>query len=70
MVTCIGHIGIHEEADVRTETDVMAILPKFLPSMGYKYFLSYSAARARAFGARGAPLLTLTNANSARYRFC
>ena len=46
MVTCIGHIGIHEEADVRTETDVMAILPKFLPSMGYKYFLSYSAARA------------------------
>ena len=26
--------------DVRTENDVMAILPKCLPSMGYQYFLS------------------------------
>ena len=56
MVTCTGHIGIHEGADVRTENDVMAILPNFLPSMGYQYFLSYGAPRARAFGARGAPL--------------
>ena len=29
--------------DVRTENDVMAILPNFLPSMGYQYFLSYGA---------------------------
>ena len=57
MVTCTGHIGIHEGADVRTENDVMAILPNFLPSMGYQYFLSYGAPRARAFGAREAPLL-------------
>ena len=35
--------------DVRTENDVMAILPNFLPSMGYQYFLSYGAPRARAF---------------------
>ena len=49
MVTCTGHIGIHEGADVRTENDVMAILPNFLPSMGYQYFLSYGAPRARAF---------------------
>ena len=51
MVTCTGHIGIHEGADgrtyVRTENDVMAILPNFLPSMGYQYFLSYGAPRAR-----------------------
>ena len=49
MVTCTGHIGIHEGADgrtdVRTENDVMAILPNFLPSMGYQYFLSYGAPR-------------------------
>ena len=56
MVTCTGHIGIHEGADVWTENDVMAILPNFLPSMGYQYFLSYGAPRARVFGARGAPL--------------
>ena len=56
MVTCTGHIGIHEGADVRTENDVMAILPNFLPSMGYQYFLSYGAPHARAKGARGAPL--------------
>ena len=59
MVTCTGHIGIHEGADVRTENDVMAILPNFLPLMGYQYFLSYGAPRARAFGARGAPLKTV-----------
>ena len=43
--------------DVRTENDVMAILPNFLSSMGYQYLLSYGAPRARAFGARAAPLL-------------
>ena len=38
------------QTDVRTENDVMAILPNFLPSMGYQYFLSYGAPL-------GAPLL-------------
>ena len=61
MVTCTGHIGIHEGADGRTYGrtdvhDVMAIKPNFLASMGYQYFLSYGAPHARAFGARGAPL--------------
>ena len=37
MVTCTGLIGIHEGADVRMENDVMAILPNFLPSMGYRH---------------------------------
>ena len=41
---------------VRTVDDVMAIKPNFLASMGYQYFLSYGAQRARAEGARGAPL--------------
>ena len=36
--------------DVRTENDVMAILPNFLPSMGCQYFLSYGAPCARTFG--------------------
>ena len=45
-------------ADVRTDVyDVMAIKPNFLTSLGYQYFLNYGAPRARAFGARGAPLL-------------
>ena len=40
MVTCTGHIGIHEGADgrtyvVRTDVDdVIAIKPNFLTSMG------------------------------------
>ena len=51
--------------DVRTDNEVMAILPNFLPPMGYQYFLSYGAAGARAFGARGAPLIC--SSNSARY---
>ena len=34
----------------------MAILPNFLPWMGYQYFLSYGAPHARAFGTRGALL--------------
>ena len=49
MVTCTGHIGIHEGADptygrtlyVRTDVyDVMAIKPNFLTSMGYHIFLT------------------------------
>ena len=69
MVTCTGHIGIHEGADGRTDVctyvrtlyvrtdvhDVMAIKPNFLTSMGYHIF-KYGAPLARAFGARGAPL--------------
>ena len=64
MVTCTGHIGIHEGADGRTDVrtyvrtdvdDVMAIKPNFLTSMGYHIFLTM-VLRARAFGARGAPL--------------
>ena len=44
--------------DVRTDVyDVMAIKLNFLTSMGYQYFLNYGAPRARAFAARGAPLL-------------
>ena len=64
MVTCTGHIGIHEGADgrtyvVRTDVDdVMAIKPNFLTSMGYHIFLSM-VLRARAFGARGAPLIIM-----------
>ena len=52
MVTCTGHIGIHEGADGRTDVrftyvrcnvrtdvyDVMAIKPNFLTSMGYHIF--------------------------------
>ena len=45
MVTCTGHISIHEGADgrtyVRTDVhDVMATKPNFLTSMGYHIFLS------------------------------
>ena len=50
MVTCTGHIGIHEGADgrtyvrtlyVRTDVhDVMAIKPNFLTSIGYHIFLT------------------------------
>ena len=60
MVTCTGHIGIHEGADGRTDVrnvrtlyvrtdvhDVMAIKPNFLTSMGYHIFLSM-VLRARA----------------------
>ena len=56
MVTCTGHIGIHEGADGRTYLrctdvhDVMAIKPNFLTSMGYHIFLSM------VLRARGAPL--------------
>ena len=33
---------------VRTVDDFMAIKPNFLASMGYQYFLSYGAPRARS----------------------
>ena len=61
MVTCTGHIGIHEGADmrsyVRTDVhDVMTIKPNFLTSMGYHIFLTM-VLRAPARAARGAPLL-------------
>ena len=61
MVTCTGHIGIHEGADGRTDVrtyvrtyvvrtdvdDVMTIKPNFLTSMGYHIFLTM-VLRARA----------------------
>ena len=48
MVTCTGHIGIHEGVDGRTDVhDVMAIKPNFLTSMGYHIFLTM-VLRARA----------------------
>ena len=51
MVTCTGHIGIHEGADVRTVVhNVMAIKSNFLTSMGYHIFLTM------VLRARGAPL--------------
>ena len=58
MVTCTGHIGIHEgRTDVRADVvrtdvhDVMAIKPHFLPSMGYHIFLTM-VLRARLPSAR------------------
>ena len=52
MVTCTGHIGIHEGAHGRTDVDdVMAIKPNFLISMGYHIFLTM-VLRARAPKAR------------------
>ena len=61
MVTCTGHIGIHEGADGRTDVrcmyvrtdvdDVMAIKPNFLTSMGYHIFLTM-VLRTRAPSAR------------------
>ena len=52
MVTCTGHIGIHEGADGRTDVDdVMAIKPNFLTSMGYHIFLTM-VLRARASSVR------------------
>ena len=51
--------------DVRTDVhDVMAIKPNFLVSMAYQYFLSYGAPGERAFGARGAPLISRLNMTS------
>ena len=53
MVTCTGHIGIHEGADVvcTDVDDVMAIKLNFLTSMGYHIFLTM-VLRARAPSAR------------------
>ena len=64
MVTCTGHIGIHEGADGRTDVrtyvrlrtdvhDVMAIKPNFLTSMGYHIFLTM------VLRVRGAPLIII-----------
>ena len=55
MVTCTGHIGIHEGAYGHTDgrtyiDDVMAIKPNFLTLMGYHIFLTM-VLRARACGA-------------------
>ena len=54
MVTCTGHIGIHEGADGRTyvRTDVHDVMAKFSHIDGLPYFLKYGAPRAR-----GAPLI-------------
>ena len=65
MVTCTGHIGIHEGADVRTYVRMYVrctyvrtfMTTKFSHIDGLPYFLKYDAPRARAFGARGASLL-------------
>ena len=52
MVTCTGHIGIHEGADGRTYVRTfMTSWPNFLTSMGYHIFLSM-VLRARAPSAR------------------
>ena len=67
MVTCTGHIGIHEWADGRTDVRTYVVRTygrwwrhgyktKFPHIDGLPYFLNYGAPRARAFGARGAPL--------------
>ena len=59
MVTCTGHIGIHEGADVRTDVhDVMAIKPNFLTSMGYHIFLTMVSARARLWRARSSAIMS------------
>ena len=58
MVTCTGHIGIHEGADGRTDVRTYGrswrhgYKTKFSHIDGLPYFLKYGAPRAR-----GAPLL-------------
>ena len=51
MVTCTGHIGIHEGVDGRkyVRTDVHDLMTKFSHIDGLPYFLKYGAPR-------GAPL--------------
>ena len=68
MVTCTGHIGIHEGADgrrdvrayvVRTDVDdVMAIRPNFLTSMGYHIFLTVVLPSARLRRARSSATIS------------
>ena len=56
---------LHERADrrtdvrtyIRTVDDVMAIKLNFLASMGYQYFLSYGAPRARLRRARNSAII-------------
>ena len=54
------HIGLHGGASVRSaagrRTHDVITKPKFLALMGLPKSLSYGAPRARALGARGAPL--------------
>ena len=71
MVTCTGHIGIHEGADgrtyvVRTDVhDLMAIKPNFLTSMGYHIFLTMVLrARARLRRARSSAINSLLHHRS------
>ena len=54
LVTLAYMKGRTDVTHVRTVDDVMAIKPNFLASMGYQYFLSHGAPRARA---RADPLL-------------
>ena len=67
MVTCTGHIGIHEGADGRMDVrrtdvdDVMAIKPNFLTSMGYHIFLTMvlcarAELRYNSFASEGSPI--------------
>ena len=71
MVTCTGHIGIHEGRTyyvrmyVRTDLhDVMAIKPNFLTSMGYHIFLTMVVrARTVVIGHYSVKLLSLKKAN-------
>ena len=69
MVTCTGHIGIHEGADGRTDVyDVMAIKPNFLTSMGYHIFLTM-VLRARSSATILAVMIScVTAANSSAKR--
>ena len=73
MVTCTGHIGIHEGADGRTDgrtdvDDVMAIKPNFLTSMGYHIFLTM-VLRARSSAISGVPFCR-SRSLSLFFRFC
>ena len=48
--------GADGRTDVRTVDDVVAIKSNFLASMGYQYFLSYGAPRARLWRARSSAI--------------
>ena len=50
MVTCTGHIGIHERADVSTygRSRRHGYKTKFSHIDGLPYFLNYSARRGRS----------------------
>ena len=74
MVTCTGHIGIHEGADGRTyvrtlyvRTDVHDVMAKFSHIDGLPYFLKYGAPRARAFGANNREQFIQTEGQNRRW---